>query len=87
MERLNDGAAKITLADLGIQKPLRLCAENIGVVLDAGGTAVLVVDQYRDRADEDVIAIATLIVEAVNATTMSEDRAQQIKHALLWGHA
>ncbi|WP_287061669.1 hypothetical protein [Mesorhizobium sp.] len=39
----------------------------MGSVVDADGDEVFVVDVHRDKPDDEVTAIATQIVEAVNA--------------------
>ncbi|MBB4185856.1 hypothetical protein GGE07_002506 [Sinorhizobium terangae] len=53
--------------DLNAELPLRLSEENIGVVLDAHGRDVFTIDVNNERPDEEVLAIAHLIVECVNA--------------------
>ncbi|CDX26918.1 conserved hypothetical protein [Mesorhizobium plurifarium] len=47
--------------------PLRVSATEIGSIVDADGIEVCVVDVHRDRSDEEVSAIASMIVDAVNA--------------------
>ncbi len=39
-----------------------------GVVFDAAGAAVIVVDQHNERPDRDVHVIADAVVAAMNAT-------------------
>jgi len=47
-------------------RPWRLSEEDVGVVLDANGVEVLTVDTTNDRADNDVVALAELLVELGN---------------------
>ena len=51
---------------LGSPAPWRLCGEEVGVILDANGAAVLTVDANNERKDEAVRLICLLIVLAVN---------------------
>jgi len=54
------------LAALEVTLPLRLSEEDVGVVLDATGRDFCTVDVNGDRPDEQVSAIASWIVCAVN---------------------
>lgn len=47
-------------------RPWRLSEEELGVALCADGSEAFVVDTNRERTDEDVFALAELIVELVN---------------------
>ncbi|CCE96183.1 hypothetical protein SFHH103_01686 [Sinorhizobium fredii HH103] len=53
--------------DQNVKLPLRLCEEEVGVVLDDDGVDVFTVDSNGGRPDEEVSTIALLIVECVNA--------------------
>lgn len=68
--RTNNAATTDEFADMlfnsGVLLPLRLCEEEIGSVLDDDGLEILVVDPNCERSDEDSVAIATMIVLAVN---------------------
>jgi hypothetical protein len=48
-------------------RPWRLSPDEIGAVLDANGAEVLQVDTLRDRFDEDVAALAEVLVDLGNA--------------------
>lgn len=48
-------------------RPWRLSEEDVGVVLCADGSEALTVNTLGDRADEDVIALAELVTDLVNA--------------------
>lgn len=54
------------LASAGVKLPLRLHDEDLGVVVDARGHNVLVVDENHARSDDQAEAIAQWIVLAVN---------------------
>jgi|GEM_PF-2240928 hypothetical protein len=59
-------SAAALLAELGVRLPLRLCDEEIGLVLDADGNKVFVVDDSRE-GHEATTETARLFVEAINA--------------------
>lgn len=49
-----------------IALPVRLSEEDIGVILDAEGRDVCVVDSNSTRPDEEVLSIAAWIAAALN---------------------
>jgi hypothetical protein len=49
------------------KRPLRVSETEIGNIHAADGTVVLQVDPEREHEDDDVAALAELIVELVNA--------------------
>ncbi|OWZ95259.1 hypothetical protein B9J07_05825 [Sinorhizobium sp. LM21] len=53
--------------DQNVKLPLRLCDEEVGVVLDDDGVDVFTVDSNGARENEEVSTIALLIAECVNA--------------------
>ena len=61
----SDGFAR-SLARHGVKLPLRMSAEEIGVVVDADGEDVFTVDVNGDLSDEGATEIAFLIMLAVN---------------------
>ncbi|MGY2732356.1 hypothetical protein [Sphingomonas sp. UYP23] len=70
MIRLSDLSRAVyanELRKLDVRLPLRLCDEEIGSVIDDEGLEIFVVDGHYERSDDDVSAIAALIVEAINA--------------------
>jgi hypothetical protein len=54
------------LADNGVKLPLLPTDEDVGTLTDADGKPVLVVDVDRERSDEDVAWIVSMIQVAVN---------------------
>lgn len=54
------------LGDQNVRLPLSVSADDLAVILDADGNAILVVDMNREREDDEVAAIAILIADAVN---------------------
>ena len=50
-----------------VSLPLRHDRRNCGTILDAEGNGIIVVDVNRERPDDQVMAIAELIVIAINA--------------------
>jgi hypothetical protein len=48
-------------------RPWRLSEEGIGVVLCADGSEALTIDTTGNRDNDDVIAIAELVTDLVNA--------------------
>jgi hypothetical protein len=59
-------AVLAAFADQKVKLPLRMSGEDAGVILDDDGVDVLTVDSNGMRADDEALAIATLIVSAVN---------------------
>ncbi|WP_186458302.1 hypothetical protein, partial [Neorhizobium alkalisoli] len=55
-----------TLADHGVKLPLLPTDDDVGTLVDADGKPVLVVDVDRERSDEDVAWIVSMIQVAVN---------------------
>lgn len=47
--------------------PVRHDRGNCGTILDADGNGIIVVDLNRERPDDQVMAIAELVVVAINA--------------------
>lgn len=50
-----------------VQLPLRHDHKECGTLVDAEGKMILVVDMHRERPDQQVMAIAELIVLAINS--------------------
>ena len=55
------------LALNNVHLPVRHDSTHCGTIVDATGEMILVVDMNRERPDHQVMAIAELIVVAVNA--------------------
>jgi hypothetical protein len=53
-------------------RPWRLDANEAGVIVDANGDQVLVVDVERERDDMDVHALAEVLVELGNSCDMPD---------------
>ncbi|HEV7251464.1 MAG TPA: hypothetical protein VGN93_31185 [Shinella sp.] len=52
--------------DVDVALPLRLSDSDIGVILDDEGVDVITIDVNGDRSDDQVTAIAAMIISAVN---------------------
>jgi hypothetical protein len=50
-----------------VQMPLHHDRNDCGTIVDAEGKMIVVVDMHRERPDQQVMAIAELIVLAVNS--------------------
>lgn len=66
-DHVSPSAIRTAFLDQNVKLPLRLCDEDLGVVLDDDGVDVFTVDSNGGRPDEEVSAIALLILECVNA--------------------
>lgn len=55
-----------TLCELKHPAPWKASSEDYGVILDANGDTVSIVDTNRERSDEDAFLLAIWIVTAVN---------------------
>lgn len=51
----------------GVHLPLRHDFKECGTIVDAEGEMIMVVDMHHERPDDQVMAIAELIVLAVNS--------------------
>ncbi|SHO65852.1 hypothetical protein SAMN02745172_02499 [Pseudoxanthobacter soli DSM 19599] len=71
-----DIAAALEL--LRIRLPLQLC-DDAGVVLDADGNDVLVVDDTGLRQDEEATALAAVVAAAINAAALTHHIEQQLE--------
>jgi hypothetical protein len=67
-----------SFSDCEVRLPLRLSDEDLGVILDADGRDVITVDTNGERPDDQVIAIADLIVRAINDGTGFEAAPKQV---------
>lgn len=64
-----DGVA--VFASLGVTLPVRVDPSFPGSIVDADDRDVLVVDHNAERHDDEVAALAALIVRCVNAAEFS----------------
>ncbi|WP_440411083.1 hypothetical protein [Neorhizobium petrolearium] len=60
--------ALLRLAEVGVKLPLKVSPDDVGVVLDADGFDVITIDVNGIRSDDQANAIASLIVELINAS-------------------
>ncbi|MEY9098855.1 hypothetical protein ABIA24_001764 [Sinorhizobium fredii] len=61
-----EAVIRACFTDLKVKLPLRLCDEDVGVVLDDDGCDVFTVDTNRLRDDETVAAIAYAVMSFIN---------------------
>lgn len=59
-------ALRLNFEALDVKLPLSLAENDVGCVIDAEGKDVLVIDVNNERDDDQVKAIASLVVNLVN---------------------